>query len=314
MKVIYGFPDNLKSKNTYLALGNFDGVHIGHKKIIRSMVNDAQRDAAQSIVVTFDPYPKKVLKETTCPKLLISPDTKTRLIAGLGVDFLVFLPFDNYLARLTPINFLEKVVIHYFEPTAIFVGYNYSFGKGGVGTPTVLRDFGDRMGVCVNVIPPVTIASQPVSSSEIRNFLSAGEIESARKYLGYCPVVEGEVTSGDGLAESLGYPTANLQVNGDLILPAPGIYAAVTSIYGKKYKAAVNVGSRPTVTSGGGKRVEAHILDFKGDLYGEYIRLSMIKWIRDEKKFSSLNELGEQIGKDVDGVRREQVPADAVYL
>jgi len=315
MKVIYGFPDNLKIRNTYLALGNFDGVHIGHKMIISSMVDDAEKDAARSTVLTFDPYPKKVLKGKACPKLLISPGTKTHLIAGLGVDFLVFLPFDNYLAGLAPLKFLEEVVMHYFAPAAIYVGYNYSFGKGGAGTPAVLREFGNRMGVFVNVVPPVTVASEPVSSSEIRNFLSKGEIDSARAYLGYCPVIEGKVTAGDGLAESLGYPTANLQVNGDLILPAAGIYAAVTLIRGKKYKAAVNVGWRPTVTSGGReKRVEAHILDFEGDLYGEVLRLSIIKRIRDEIKFSSLSKLAEQIGRDVARVRGERVPADAVYL
>jgi riboflavin kinase / FMN adenylyltransferase len=270
-----------------VAVGTFDGVHLGHREVIRG--NDT--------VLTFDPHPLTVVAPQAVPKLLDSRAIKRDLIAGLGVDELVTIPFDREFASKSADEFIEAVLIEKLGATAVSVGENFRFGKAAKGDPALL---GDRAEFETRVVPLVEVENETVSSTHIRGLVAAGDVERAARFLGAPFMLDGEVVSGDRRGRELGFPTANIVPPDHLAHPGHGVYAA----WAHGYMAAVNVGVRPTFDTGRGLLVEAYLIDFDGDLYGETLRIAFAQRLRGERRFENPDTLVEQMQRDVEDARR----------
>lgn len=292
-----------KHKNIVIGLGNFDGVHVGHRELITGLVSEANRIGGTATVFTFHPHPLKVLTGKAPPKLL-SQESKQFVFRQLGVEVLLLVPFTLVFASQGPDEFIEKVLVKELDVRAVFVGYNYTFGKGGIGTPDKLIDGGKRYGFSVHVIPPVYLDGLPVSSTLIRNLLADGEVSLAKKFLGGYPYVEGVVTAGEKIGRKMGFPTANLDLKDGLTVPANGVYAVKVQVDGDDYTGVANIGVKPTIHKINPlPKLEVHLLDFQADLYGKLIKVFFNRRIREEKKFASQDELAEQILIDIKKTR-----------
>ena len=279
-----------------VAIGAFDGVHLGHREVIRG----------SDTVLTFDPHPLAVIHPEATPKLLNSFPIKRDLVAGLGVRELVVLPFDRAFAARSAEEFATDVLARRLGAEHVSVGENFRFGRGAQGTPDFLRA---RPEFETRVVPLVEVAGETVSSSHIRGLVAAGDVKQAAEFLGGPFLFEGEVVVGDRRGRHLGVPTANIVPDDALVVPGHGVYAAWahTDAVGAhsaepsayRWPAAVNVGVRPTFDTGRGLLVEAHLLDFEGDLYGQTLRLEFLERMRGEKRFESVDALVEQMHRDV---------------
>lgn len=299
MELIFGVDCFKKShRELYLALGNFDGVHMGHKELINQVVNQAQANQGISAAFIFEPHPIKVIHPEKAPKMLITAQRKAHLLEELGLDILIYQEFTRDISCWTPEHFAQEILVDKLAVTEVFVGFNYSFGHKGRGTPELLGILGMELGFGVKVIDPVEVQGHLVSSSMIRKLLNSGDIPNAAAMLGYEPMLQAQVVPGENRGASLGFPTANLQFSEDLIIPGPGVYAARIFIDQQAYKSVVNIGTKPTFHDNYPLTVEVHIIDFSGDVYGEEIELVFVRKIRDEKKFAGIQDLVEQIGKD----------------
>jgi riboflavin kinase / FMN adenylyltransferase len=265
-----------------VAIGTFDGVHLGHREVIRG----------NSTVLTFDPHPMSVIRPEATPKLLTPFPVKRDLIAGLEVEELIVIPFDRDFSQLSAEDFVRDVLIGRLGAERVSVGENFRFGKGAKGTDELLRSHSEFE---TSVTPLVEVEGETVSSSQIRGLVAAGEVKEAAAFLGGPFLYEGEVAEGDRRGRTLGMPTANLVPDDAFVCPGHGIYAA--RAYG--HAAAVSIGVRPTFDTGRGVLIEAHLLDFEGDLYGKTLRLAFLERIRGEKRFDSAEELIEQMNRDV---------------
>jgi riboflavin kinase/FMN adenylyltransferase len=266
-----------------VAIGTFDGVHLGHREVIRG--NDT--------VLTFDPHPLAVIHPEALPKLITPLSVKRDLIAGLGVEELVVIPFDREFASRSAESFVEQVLIDQLDAREVAVGENFRFGKGAKGDPDFLKG---RQEFETRVVPLVEVAGETVSSSHIRGLVAAGEVDTAAEFLGGPFLLEGEVVKGDRRGRELGVPTANLVPDDRYACPGHGIYAAWA--YG--FPAAVSVGIRPTFETGRGLLIEAHLIGFEGDVYGETLRIAFVERLRGERRFESPEELKEQMQRDVE--------------
>ena len=267
-----------------IAIGTFDGVHLGHREVIRG--NDT--------VLTFDPHPMSVIHPEATPKLVMPFSIKRDLIAGLGVEELVVIPFDREFASRSAEEFVQDELLGRLGAGSVSVGENFRFGRGAKGTPEFLAERLDT-----RVMPLVEAAGETVSSSHIRGLVAAGEVRKAAEFLGGPFLLEGEVVPGDRRGRELGMPTANIVPDDTLVTPGHGVYAA----WAHGHPAAVNVGVRPTFDTGRGLLVEAYLLDFDGDLYGETLRIAFIERMRGEKRFESVDALVEQMRRDVEQAR-----------
>jgi riboflavin kinase/FMN adenylyltransferase len=281
-----------------VAIGTFDGVHLGHREVIRG----------SDTVLTFEPHPLVVLHPEATPKLLTPFGIKRDLIAGLGVEELVVIPFDRDLAGLSAEQFALDVLGGRLGAERVSVGENFRFGKGARGTPDFLRT---RSEFETRVVPLVEVSGETVSSSHIRGLVAAGDVRHAAEFLGGPFLFEGEVVVGDRRGRELGVPTANIVPDDALVCPGHGVYAA----WAHGYAAAVNVGVRPTFETGRGLLVEAHLIGFDGDLYGQSLRIAFIERMRGEKRFDSVEALVEQMQRDLVEAReiseRTRYPAAA---
>jgi riboflavin kinase/FMN adenylyltransferase len=269
-----------------VAIGTFDGVHIGHREVIRGA----------DTVLTFDPHPLAVIHPEALPKLLDSPPIKRDLIAGLGVDELVVIPFDREFASKPADQFVDEVLVQQLGATHVSVGENFRFGKGAKGDPDYLRS---RPEFETRVVPLVEHLGETVSSSHVRGLVAAGDVRTAQEFLGSPFMLEGEVVEGDRRGRELGFPTANIVPDDRIAVPGHGVYAA----FAHGHMAAVNVGIRPTFDTGRGLLVEAYLLDFDDDLYGQTLRIAFVERLRGEKRFDSVDALVEQMGADVQEAR-----------
>ncbi|MGE0454208.1 MAG: bifunctional riboflavin kinase/FAD synthetase [Vicinamibacteria bacterium] len=294
-----------------VAIGNFDGVHLGHQALVRRIVERARATTGSAVVLTFDPHPARVLAPERAPEALLTLEQRAELLAGLGVDRLAVLPFDAAMAGLAPEAFAERVLAGALGARAVVVGEQFRFGRGRSGDVAMLRAAGARLGFEVLSVAPVVEAGVRVSSSRVRAALAAGEVELAGRLLGRLPFVDGRVVRGDGRGRQLGFPTANLDVLNQA-LPGPGVYAAWCRLPdGRMHGAAANVGRRPTF-GGGDLTVEAHLLDHAGDLYDRTLRLSFVRRLREERRFDGGDELARQIGADVHAARAALAEARAL--
>jgi riboflavin kinase / FMN adenylyltransferase len=266
-----------------VAIGTFDGVHVGHRAVI---------DGSDT-VLTFDPHPLAVIHPEAMPKLLTPLSVKRDLIAGLGVEELVVIPFDRAFASRSAEEFVDDVLIGRLGAARVSMGENFRFGKGARGDPELLRS---RSEFETRVVPLVEASGETVSSSHIRGLVAAGEVAKAATFLGGPFLFEGEVVPGDRRGRDLGVPTANIVPDDRLVCPGHGVYAA----WAHGYPAAVNVGVRPTFESGRGLLVEAHLIGFEGELYGETLRIAFVERMRGERRFDSVEELVEQMSRDLE--------------
>jgi riboflavin kinase / FMN adenylyltransferase len=270
-----------------VAVGTFDGVHLGHREVIRG----------SDTVLTFEPHPLAVLHPEALPKLLTGPRVKRDLIAGLGVEELVVIPFDRDFAGRSAEDFIERVLVGQLGAERVSVGENFRFGKGARGTADLLRA---RGGFETRVVPLVEVEGETVSSSHVRGLVAAGEVGKAARFLGGPFLFEGEVVPGDRRGHELGMPTANIVPDDTLVIPSHGVYAA----WAHGHQAAVNVGVRPTFETGRGLLVEAYLIGFDGDLYGEALRIAFVERMRGEKRFESVDALVAQMRRDVERARQ----------
>jgi riboflavin kinase/FMN adenylyltransferase len=270
----------------HVAIGTFDGVHLGH----RAVIGDADT------VLTFDPHPLAVINPDAMPKLLMPFDIKRDMIAGLGVEELVVIPFDRSFQDLSAERFAEEVLAGRLGAEQVRVGENFRFGKAARGDPEFLAS---RDEFETEVVPMVDVEGETVSSTQIRALVAAGDVARAARFLGAPFMLEGEVVTGDARGRDLGMPTANIVPDPRFVVPGHGVYAA----WAHGHPAAVNVGVRPTFGSGRGLLVESYLLDFEGDLYGQTLRVAFVERMRGERRFDSVDALVEQMRQDVEEVR-----------
>ncbi len=293
------FTEQEKQQNPLaIALGNFDGVHRGHRFLLQQCVEKSKAKGWAPAVLLWDPHPATVVAPQQEWKFILSPAQKERFFAALGIEYLFRLPFDTQVAALAPAEFARRYLVDLFGAQEVFVGFNFSFGRQGSGTPETLQQLGEEMGFAVLVIEPVRIDGQIVSSTLIRQKLLAGDIPAATQLLGYAPILEGMVVPGKGRGSGLGFPTANLAVPPEQLLPAFGVYAAFVEYAGRQYPGVLNIGANPTFNS---KQVtvEIHIPGLQKKLYQEYLKISLVQRIRDEIKFASPEALRAQIARDI---------------
>lgn len=298
MKLIRDLEQYQPSGPLCLALGNFDGVHLGHQQLIKACVDYARNNQGTAAAYIFDPHPARIIKPAAAPKLLVTPQRKAELLEALGLDLLIYAAFTPQVAQSSPQDFVKQILVDQLHVRQVVVGFNYSFGYRGAGTPEMLKELGNQYGFNTVIIEPVEVNGQIVSSSAIRQALEQGEIEKATEMLGSYPVLSGQVVKGEQRGSKIGFPTANLHVDQEMTIPANGVYAALANIDGVAVKAVVNIGRKPTFHEEFPTTVEAHLIDFNGDIYGREMRLTFFKKIRDERKFSSIEELTAQIGRD----------------
>jgi riboflavin kinase / FMN adenylyltransferase len=270
----------------HVAIGTFDGVHVGHRQVI---------DGADT-VLTFDPHPLSVIHPEAAPKLIMPFDVKRDVIEGLGVSELVVIPFDEAFSKITAEEFCSQILVDQLGAEQVSVGENFRFGAKAKGDPEMLSS---RSEFSTRVVPLVEVDGETVSSSRIRALIAAGEVDAAMRCLGAPYLLEGVVSEGDRRGRDLGFPTANIVPSEEYVYPGHGVYAA----FANGHAAAVNVGVRPTFETGRGMLVESYLIDFDGDLYGRPLRVAFIARLRGEKRFASAEELVAQMHRDVEEAR-----------
>ena len=284
-----------------VTVGSYDGVHKGHRMIIARMVAVAESRRLRSVVVTFEPHPRRVLKEagSASPGLLTTLDEKIDLLAVEGVDLLFVVRFTADFASRSSDDFIRNVLVGLLGAQSVIVGYDHAFGRDRSGGCHTLETLGRELDFNVEVIDEVLIGDEHFSSTRIRTLLESGKIEEANEFLGSPYLLTGTVVHGDKRGRDIGFPTVNMRLSdSNKLLPRAGVYLAQTEINGVSFLAMMNIGVRPTVSTEGIKTVEAHLIGYSGTLYGSLVRFSLLKFIREEKKFSTLEELKIQLEKD----------------
>ncbi len=302
MRIVRGLesvpPD---ARPSVVALGIFDGVHLGHRAILATALTRARASALEAVACTFDPHPMEVLQPERAPRPITSLDERLTLIGDSGIDAVVVLAFTREFAAIEPEAFVKDVLLERLHAREIVVGYNHRFGRGARGDARLLEALAERSGFRAHVVPPKTMAGAIVSSSEIRAALGRGDVTTAARDLGRPYAIEGRVTSGAGRGRTLGFPTANIA--SDLaVLVARGVYWGRVHVGGRGHSAVVNVGVRPTFGETA-LAVEAHLLDFEADIYGQRVRLELLGRLRDEMRFPSVEELKAQVARDIAATR-----------
>jgi riboflavin kinase/FMN adenylyltransferase len=290
-------------QNSWLAVGVFDGVHRGHQQIIEKLTAGAHANEAPAVVLTFDPHPAFVLggREIKC---LTLPDERAELLGKLGVDVVITEPFTRELSNVSAYDFMSRLKKH-LGLRHLLIGYDFALGKGREGNATRLAEIGWELGYAVEVVSAVSDESGVISSTEIRKLIEVGNVTEAARLLGRFYSLHGPVIHGDGRGRTLDVPTANVAYSLEKMIPAKGIYACWAYLHDDTYQAAINIGTNPTFTPDKETpNVEAHLLDFRGELYGEDLRLEFVARLRDELRFDSGEQLLQQIWKDIEMTRK----------
>jgi riboflavin kinase/FMN adenylyltransferase len=306
MRVLRGDPASWAATTpdgSAVSIGVFDGVHRGHRVVLADLADRARQSGGlDRVVITFDEHPLRVVAPEAAPNLLTSEEQRLELFEQLGIDVVALLPFRQ-VRDFTPDEFIKKVLVEAFHARIVAVGSDFRFGRDRVGDVALLRKAGDVNGFEVDTVQLLSEGGHPLSSTEIRIMIAAGRVENAGEALGRPFELRGRVVPGDGRGQAIGIPTANLDVDPQLVIPGRGVYAAWVPRGGTRYAAAVNVGIRPTF---GGEReiVEVHLLDFTGDLYGEELSVHFQSRVRDEQNFESVEALVAQLDQDLEEVRQ----------
>ncbi|HET7625524.1 MAG TPA: bifunctional riboflavin kinase/FAD synthetase [Verrucomicrobiae bacterium] len=294
---------NPQGRKVCLAIGFFDGVHLGHQQIIRQTIADARQHDAIALVITFDSHPAKIVAPERAPKLIYSLPHKLRAIESLGADSLLLIHFDKPFSRQTGEQFIRALAADPGRIQTICVGANFTFGHKRKGNVALLEQLGRELGFTVHGMAAVSLGGKIISSTRVREAIQNGNFDLAGQMLGRAYSLTGVVVPGDRLGHQLGFPTANLDAS-ELVLPPAGVYAARVIENGKSHQAVLNIGFRPTIQNPTPSlRVEIHLLDFAGELYGRELEVFFRGKLREEKKFASLAELKEQIARDISNAR-----------
>jgi riboflavin kinase / FMN adenylyltransferase len=303
MQIVRGLPSVPPERRpSAVALGVFDGVHLGHRAILGAAVAHARATGAPALACTFEPNPLEVLQPDRAPLPITTLDERLDLIAACGVDGTIVLTFTRELAAVEPEAFVKDVLVDRLAARQVVVGFNHRFGRAARGDAALLRELGARMGFNVDVVAPLTVDGVPVSSTAIRAALGRGDVDAAARMLGRPYTLPGTVVAGAGRGRTLGFPTANV-APGRPVLVAPGVYACTFEVGGQARRAVVNVGVRPTFGEAT-LAVEAYLLDFSGDLYGQTVQLTFVSRVREERRFPTVDALRAQIADDVETARR----------
>ncbi len=298
LKIFNSIKSFSAAKPTIVTIGTFDGVHLGHRKILEQITKSAHALNCESLVLTFFPHPRMVLQEGTEMKQLNTLNEKIELLEGLGIDNLVIHPFDKEFSRLTAEEFVKEVLVDVFKIKKITIGHDHRFGRNRTANITDLTAFGETFGFEVEQISAKAIDEVSISSTKIRNALLEGNVELAATYLGYNYPLTGMISRGKQLGRTIGYPTANIEIKEDYkLLPLNGVYVAESMLNGKTVFGMMNIGTRPTV-DGTTQTIEINFFDFNQDLYGQKITVSLLHRMRDEQKFESVDALKNQLAKD----------------
>jgi riboflavin kinase / FMN adenylyltransferase len=290
--------------STHLAIGVFDGLHLGHQAVIGRALESSRQTGGNAVVVTFDPHPVRVLRPEKAPRLLTSTPHKLKLIEKQGADAVLLLQFTLEFSKTPPHLFIEKLVGAAHRLDQICVGQEWTFGANRAGSIRLLEELAPKLGFHVASVPPVLVNDRVVSSTLIRSAVECGDLESAAKYLGRAFTILGTVTEGRQLGRRLGFPTANLQAHNELF-PPNGVYAAKAWFREEEYGGVVNIGVRPTIENESGERIlELYLFDFDRQIYGEDVEVAFLEFLRPEQKFAGVSELQAQIQRDADKARK----------
>src|SRR5207253_4896217 len=288
----------------FLAIGVFDGMHLGHQAVVSTSAEHARTVNGTPVVVTFDPHPEKILRPDEAPHLLTATPHKIALIRALGVRHLLIISFDKHFAATEPEDFVQQLIQHSKPLREICVGHEWSFGKNRRGNLELLKKLGAQFDFNVVGIPPVTVNSEIVSSTTIRRAIEGGDLKKAATMLGREYTILGTVVRGDDLGKKIGFPTANLSAHSEQF-PPNGVYFAEARLDGSVYPGVVNLGYRPTVSTSKSERVlEIHLFDFDRDIYGQDVEVRFIRYLRPEQKFENVDALVRQIELDVHQARK----------
>lgn len=303
---VYSNPDNFSDKNVVVTIGMFDGVHMGHTKLLEHIVEHAKLVNGKSAVLTFWPHPRVVLnQEPESLEFITTLDEKTKIISEYGVDYLILLPFSKALANLTAEEFIKDILIRKINMTHLAVGYNHRFGKDRVADFETYTNISTKLNFGLSRVEAVYKNDKAISSTLVRNLLNQGKIGEAKHMLGYSFSISGTVNSGQQLGRKLGYPTANIKPNENYkLIPSIGVYACTVRVMGKRFGGMLNIGIRPTVNNNKELTIEVHILNFNQDIYSKEIEVTFIKKVRDEIKFDGLESLVAQLKEDEVEIRK----------
>jgi riboflavin kinase/FMN adenylyltransferase len=294
-----------------LTVGNFDGLHVGHQRIMKTVTTRARAFDGQSAVYTFEPHPRKVLDPERAPRLLTTLEQKLELLEAAGVDVTIVEPFDRDFARLPAERFVREILHERIDPLEVYVGYDFRYGRDRAGSMRTLTELGPHLGFAVTIVPEVKLGSRDVNSTRIRELLEQGNVSEAALLLGRPYTIRGRVVPGDRRGRTLGFPTMNLDADNE-VLPQAGVYAGRVRFLdagapeaGARFGAVTNVGRRPTFGASERVLTEAHLLDFSGDAYGRRIEVTFEHLLREERRFPSVEALKTQIAADAELARKK---------
>ena len=298
---IFNDLNTYKSNNrTFVTIGTFDGVHVGHQKVLKDLVESAKKNNATSVLLTFFPHPRMVLQKESNIKLINTIDERIQLLHKIGLNSLVIHEFSNEFSNLTAIEFVKKILVNKLKIAKLIIGYDHHFGKNREGNFKKLQELGKLFDFKLKKISQHDISDIAVSSTKIRKAIENGEIEKANTYLGYNFMLTGKVVIGKNLGEKIGFPTANIKISDPLkLIPANGVYVVETNINGINYRGAMNIGTRPTFEINGQRSLEVHVIGFHNSLYEQPLQVEFIRKLRDEQNFGSIDALKEQLAKDI---------------
>lgn len=298
MEIIHSIFDFNPSQKTIVTIGTFDGVHIGHQKIIKELIDEAKSTNKKSVLLTFFPHPRMVLQKDLSIKLINTIDERAAHLAQLGLDYLIIHPFSREFSRLTALDFVRDVLVNQLNTSKLIIGYDHHFGKNREGNIEQLTEYSHLYDFTVQEIPAQDIDEVSVSSTKIRKALTNGHLKTANNYLGYNFSLSGKVVNGKKLGGTIGFPTANIDISEDYkLIPKTGVYVVKSILKNTIIFGMMNIGNRPTV-NGDHQTIEVHFFDFNADLYNENITVELLYFLRDEQKFDSVNNLIIQLKKD----------------
>ncbi len=280
-----------------VTVGTFDGVHLGHREVLAEIKRRADASRRRSVLVTFEPHPLRVVNPAAAPPLLTTPPERREILAQTGVDYVIFVRFDRALASMPPERFVREVLVARYGMRELVIGYDHGFGRGRSGDVATLKRLGEIDGFAVDVVDAVGQSGFAVSSTHIRRAVAGGDLATARRLLGRGYSVSARVVTGEGRGRGLGVPTANLAVDQDKLLPPDGVYAAWAECSAGRFAAMLNQGTRPTFDDGR-RALEVHLMGFRGDLYGAWLKVEWVERLRDIKPFDSPSELRDQLVRD----------------